>query len=483
MSTRRSRKGCIWYAVGIFIGLPLLLIILFAILLFARENAARNRLKDQISKLQAQDLPIDSVTLQKYHESLTSTEFTNAWLTVLEELTGERFDPRTSDLVKGVPLFDGNATDEVPGPGEPWGNQQAIRSFVASTQPLHKTILDLGKQQLNEGTLPVRFPVQWDGIDTLLTSAQNLRQAARLLQVHCQVANYDGNSSAVAENILGLFGCSRVLEGDPILISQLVANAISGMALAELQVAVENDTLDAADLKTILEILTARLDISSRWQTAWIGERALYLPSFQNGKAIGGQGISLPLRSRDALAYLEHIQKLMDIETGDDDKFIQEIRIVEGQLQGLGSGNPLQIFDTMLTSMAAPAASALGDAFLRKAVHNRLATLACSIRLYQEAEGKFPKSLADLDTRQLIEIDRQLSSLTPPGGKPFGYQLAADGGLATIWGFDVSQLNSTPSEPPDSNPAGMIDDTASPWVWKLGQSRPDAATPAEANSP
>ncbi len=465
-TSKNTHRGCLTYGILFFIGLPFLLLAIGAALWVGRESSARNQLNQQIDRLRGEGLPVDNASTQAYYEARTSAEDTAAWLAVLAELTSDPF----SQSAAGVPIFDGEVEAGVPGPGESWAEEQTTRDFLNRWQSLHARTMRLATD-----AGPVRFPIDFDSVNTLLPNAQNVRQAARLLSLRGQVAIYDRDSRMVRRSVESLLGCSNVCSGEPFLVSQLITFAIDGMALEVLQQAIRHDVLDDDDLKALLPKLLASTNIGNQWKHAMIGERAMMLPVFDDPSLAGDHGVStLPGRSRDALVYLNYMSRVSAIPTEDIDEFRSEIAEQESELSNLLQGGMLQRYDTILTGLLTPSLAAAGDVFAKQATLHRLAALAIAVRLYEHEHGGWPQSLEDLAEYPLINLER----LVPPGGKPFGYRVDDSG--ATIWGFNLREETSTPAEPPPTGVDVPSSDTNQPWVWELKNDRaPADDAPAE----
>lgn len=455
---KNSTRGCLIYGMLVFVGLPLLLLVVGALFLVGRERSARRQLDERIADIRDRGLPVDNMTLDDYYKSLTSAQDTQAWLAILKEITSDSFD----QSVDGVPIFDGAVTSPMPGPLQAWPEEEATRKFLLRWQSLHDRCAALSRKQLQEGTLPVRFPLQFDSINTLLPNTQNMRQAGRLLKLKGQVAVYDGQSTTTRRSIEALLGCSRTLGGEPFLVSQLVSIAIDGMALDLLKSAVEHDVLTEKDLQTLLPYVLARIHIGPEWRQSMVGERASLLPIFDNPSMAGDTGPpNLLGRSRDALYYLDHINAVISIPENDFDTFLAGLESQEAELAALfESGGLLQRLDTVLTGMLAPATSSAGSSFVRQASQHRLAALCIAVRLHEKRHGTLPSSLD-----QLSELPLDPDQMLPPGKKPFGYRIDEIG--AIVWGFDSNLEASTPEEPPSTTPDAPNAEQNRVWIWRI----------------
>lgn len=455
-------RSCLLYGLVICFLLPVLLVGIALLVFAGRDASAKRLLEKRIEKLQAEGLPVDDESMADFHIDATSRRDLDVWLGILEELQSKQF----SDSVDGVPIFDGKVENPIPVTHGPWAEEETTRAFLNRWSDLHDRTM-----RLCMDAEPVRFPITWQSVSTLLPKTQEMRQAARLLSLRGQVAVYDRDAAAARRSIDALLGCATVLSGEPILVSQLVSIAIDGMAMDVLKKAVEQDVLRERDLEDLLQEVLKKTTVGPEWQLSMKGERAMMLPIFQNPELINANiGSSfLPFRSRDANNYLDLMENILEIPTTDLDQFQVRLEVEEAKLAEALSGSFIKKLDNMLTSMLTPAFSAAGSAFIRQALTHRIAALAMGARLYKIEHGKFPESLSLLEPYGVVASD-----MVPVGGKPFGYRLDED--RALLWGFSrMSEMTSVPDTPPDPQEGEPYVDQIRFWKWELLDPTPDEA--------
>lgn len=462
----KKRRGCFFYALILLFALPLLLVGLVLLLLLGREGAARRQLDARKEQIAAQGLPVDNESLQAYYEKLTSAKNTDAWIELLAIARDKGFVEDCREL----PIL-GRSESEIPGrrsadEATPWETEDSVRSFLATWSELVQKTETLGLEHSQPDSRPVRFPIEFNSMETLLPDAQEMRTLARLLMLQGQTAVYDRDAETVKDSIQALNGCSRAMDGEPFLVGQLICSAVDGMSMQLLQRAIEFDVLDEEQLIALFENIYPGIDIADNWKTAWHGERGAVLPIFGSSdlaKRNLPNNVNIPFRSRDALSYLETIDGILEIPTSDLDEMKKQLVVQEDKLQARLSGSILQQMDNMLTGMLSPAINGVGESFVQRASKHRIASLAIAIRVYEKRNEKYPTSLDDLAGMQMGDTPIDLDLLKPTGGKPFGYASSAE--EVVLWGFNPREMTSTPAERPVVVEGRPYSELLQSWIW------------------
>ena len=496
---KQSGWGCWLWGIGIVVGTPLLLIVIGVLFFLGRERSARNQFNKRVEQLVAQGMPVDDATMLEFTNKRTSKENTRGWLAVFEQTESPEF----KEWGKGVPTFDSQVTANFPAPGEKWPEPKAVsdetaapavegedvdllsqlmlegeqepaiseshvREFLANWSELHDKIAALSLKQLQADAKGVQFITRFESFNTLLPCTQSLREAARLLNVRGQVALYDRDSKQVTHQIKALIGCSKTLQDEPVLISQLVTIAIESMAIELLKTGLAHDVFEEADLVELLPYFRNGVDIGPGWRLGIQGERAMALPVFENPALASPNTARIPARSRDALHFLDAMDRVLAIPDDDFDSFIAGLNAEEQKLEELTSGSIFTKLDTILTGLISPAYSAMGNAFVRRAMQNRMAVTCIGIRLYEKQNGRWPASLDDLKTLQAAEGTFDPVKLHPPGDQPFGYRV--EDKQVIIWSGNPRLAPSTPPEPLPSTEGDANAEENKLFTWRMNAS-------------
>ncbi|HBE66875.1 MAG TPA: hypothetical protein DDW52_01870 [Planctomycetaceae bacterium] len=458
----KSRRGCWLYLLGIVFGLPILLIGLVLLIFGWRDASAGRRLQQRLDAISSEGLPVDNATMEAYYNSLTTTEQTDDWLAVLEEMQSQEF----RDSIEGVPIFDGKVdveTQFVPA-GEPWVHEAATRRFLDRWSSVYRKAL-----QLSIDAEPTRWPMEFDSFNTNLQNTQEMRSVARLISLDGNLALYDQDSGGVRRNVLALARLPRVLEGEPLFVSQLVAAAISSMGVDLFREGVQQGVLDSNDIDRLLREYRNKTNVGQAWRRSIVGERGFAMPVFRDPGVLGDGRALAWFRNNDANTALDIYEKAIEASTEDPAELLKNTQELEAWMQErFGSMNLLQQFDSILSGMLTPAMAAGGRAFSRIAIQHRIAILAGGVRMFEQETGSFPEDLSEL-SKYGIDV----SQLQPPGGKPFGYRV--EDGEAVLWGFPISvgDVSSTPEQPPSLALGEPNRGYNELWVWRLKPSAPE----------
>ena len=454
-SEKAAKRSCLVLSVLIFGVLPFSLLVLGLLLWYGREASGSRRLQARKSGLTKQGLPVDDSSLNQFYKSRTDPTHTEAWLSVLAIMSSPEF----KSSLDGVAILFVSSEEPIV-PEKEWKEEKVSLAFLEKWKSLHAEIV-----QLSIDAKAVRFPIVFDSFATMLPQVQESRHVARFLELQGRVGLRSGDSAVVREGIDAMLGLSRVPSGDPIMVSQLVSIAIDGIAIGLLKDAIKYDVLNESDLQTLLPKVQLMLDVGEDWKAALAGERAMALPIFTDPTKARAAGIlSIPGRSHDALLYLELIDVITDeVQPWDLQEFKAKLVEFDDRIKEIANAGLLSKFDSILTLQSAPALGAFGDAFLRRALQHRIATIAIGLRLYEDRHATLPSS-----TDLLSDIPLDLKRLAPTKSNSFGYRL--DGYDAKLWGgtfSDVLKISAEPHRPETEGEEAQSKSNREIWLWEI----------------
>ncbi|MBU6238250.1 MAG: hypothetical protein KGQ51_10500 [Planctomycetes bacterium] len=437
-----GKRGCMW----IFWALVALLILpcagVFSIWA-SRQSRDGKFLRKMINDLKERGAPIDNETLLAQYRSRTDPSDAPAWQQVFAELKSTEF----KEWCKGIELFD-PTVEGTAWTDSSWTGEAAERNLIAKTVDLRRRIHELTMKRS-----AVQFLQDFNGIQTQLNEIQSMRDVQRLLSTEFQVAFADRDSKACLASIEAQLDLALVCREDPFMVSQLVNLAIRGIAMHNIQRAIEYDVLTEEDLVSLLDRMSSEELPLSRLSKMIAGERVIALEAAKNplesgvfeeaNKPMGSLGsiVGIPT-NRDIIHLLEVFESMEDLNVSDIDQLRTLAASNDANLQSQISRAGLAQMDWILTSLMMPAFSALAEALVRDVVRERFIRHGLAIRIYQKRHGRFPENL-----EQLLDVGLDSRVAKPWGGKPFGY-LNRDGEVV-LWATIPQDGPITSDEPPE----------------------------------
>lgn len=440
-----------------FFGIPLLVIGcvvgLIRVGYTLREWQGQWKLSQVIEDLKSKGISTNSEAIELAYHANTSDTDTQAWLDLLAKIDSVEF----KEAAQGVPNFDSSVEIDEWGDSfdtsANWKYAQVSIPFVERQQGLVHRI-----RELAAAPQPVRFPIRFASLNTLLPEVQSSRGLARLLWLDAQVALHLGDSQRALDDFLALHNLSRHVEAVPFAISILVSKSFKGMALTIAQEGIEQDFFSDQQLQDIDDVLARNCDIGDEWNAYCERELGMCIPVFLDpALASEKSGKPLPARGHDAIYFIDMMTHLADIPTEDWElfyktvsqqnvKFNEDVRSWRGRV------------DLVLTGLFVPALTSLSISSIDRAQHYRQARHGVALRLFQHKHGEFPQSLTELPP-----FDRDMRAFKQ---QSFGYVLAPDG--ATLWGGRFkgdNQLISPTIPPTDQQTQESLENRG--YVWSL----------------
>ncbi|QEF97249.1 hypothetical protein Mal15_12880 [Stieleria maiorica] len=426
---------------------------------FARRSNATAEVAERREEILSRGLPIDDVSMEAFRARMMGHEKSERWMRVLDEIDSQVFH----ESCRGVPVVGMTEDDADYVYGTPYRYNDEVRQFLDQWSALRAEI-----HEITEGTGPIWTRVEMESFNTLLPYVQSTRSVAQLLQLEFEDALRRDDRQQAFESVLAGLGVARTLEKEPLIIAQLVVVAVHGMALKQLKLAIELDLFDEEQLKPIFEQLRALDEFGSRYRLAIVGERAMSQPVFDDLQRFG-DNLSVPSggfsqRPIDALASLDVMAQAESIDTEDLSEFFAQTTALDSQFsQQIAQAGWLRRLETVLTSLTVPALGAVGKAFARSAMENRIAKIGVGLRLYEKRNGDWPD---DLDVLTSADLGIDFGPIDPVGGNPFGYRVVD--GRAEVWGFDPQlPTDVTPPEPIDVSSLSEHEQYLKYWWWTL----------------
>lgn len=438
---------------------------------FQRNAKAARELAARKDALFVAGYPVDDAGLADYYERHNDNRTTRRWEAMLDYLNGEAFLKTTTE----IPVL--GSADDPPPAGTAWPELEAARQFLDAQR---ETLTEL--HALSALDHAVQFDRQWQGLESMI-EVQPLRTASRLLTLEHYVAMHEADHAREYEALDGLIGVALSLRNDPTFVGQLVCMALQGIAHGALDRTLTRGVLTEQQLDHLSRRLLLLGNCQARIECMLAGERALGLEAFENPNQLDEPGVgvsrSLGISPRDALHYLDLIERTEQIAFEPIERYPEQMRAVSQDFQNaLETKNPLARLDYLMTSMLTPPLDAIADAFVRSELRNRLSLLAIEVERDRLEHGKFPEGIGPLLDR--LDARLQPSSLSK---SHFGYRFAS--GTAELWtisneGRKLPAPWKADAEPPDPQTYNAEPITfLQTWYIRLdGGSAADAAAAA-----
>jgi hypothetical protein len=426
-------------------GVILLLVVggfflLFVVVLGGAWLASQHRLAAELEKIRAAGEPVTSEEAEAFYAAPPpGRDTTQLWLAALAPLDTPQFRADAKDL----PLV-GEGPDEIPLPGEPWPQLEAAEQLLSR----YESSLENMRQAAREGG-QARFPTRFaDGIAMPLPHVQRLRAGARLLELETVVAAHRGRPDDAVEAIVALFASARTLEQEPILISQLVRMALTGIARGRIAWLLSAGVLDDNQLKRLDAELSAA-DYQDSIRRAMIGERAVGIQTFADPSRLGSDAPAFRpgfMSSGDEIVYLQTMNEMIAAAELTGSERIRALAEVEARLKELASGTMAKLRYPM-TLLIVPAFSYTFEATTRNEADRHVTRIAVAIERFRLREGRLPSTLDELvpDFVDGLPTD-------PFGEGPLLYRVDATEYLVYSVGnnkVDDGGLSEPPAQPPD----------------------------------
>ena len=260
-ATRRVLLGCL--------GIPALLIFVALLgLVFwyqSEMRKARRELATELKFMEERGSPLTSLDLDASYRVDSQREDITAELLMVLALAE---DAQLKALAVNLPIV-GNAMDPPP-PGTDWAQLEEVEAYLAKHQALLDFAATLPKRQWT-----VRYPVDLTlGPYTLLTHVQQVRHAARLLQLQWHVDLHRDRPAEAVNRILEVFELADTLAEEPLMVSQLVRCALQNITLQMTEQTLLHSDVSEADLIR-LQAALRKYDGKQAWKRAIDGERAM----------------------------------------------------------------------------------------------------------------------------------------------------------------------------------------------------------------
>jgi hypothetical protein len=285
-----------------------------------------------------------------------------------------------------------------------------------------------------------RFPVEFEqGFSALLPNAQKTRCLARLMMLRGRVAVAKSETEQAVESVEALFGTSRAMSHQLLLIEHLVRMATATMALREVEFLLNETDLTDEQLAR-LQALVAELDFQQGLSESLMGERGMGYHAFHHMEQMSfGDVTARPnpgdgnlRRAADCRLYLGFMQEMIAASREPFPDALDAAHRCEQRLKLLaGTQNPLERYNAMLTLLIMPATAKSLQATGRNLAIRDATLCAVAAERHRLKHGQPPQKLADLAPEFLPAVPTD-----PFDGQPLRMKADGDGLLFYSVGKD-----------------------------------------------
>lgn len=371
---RRSKKSQLIAAVAVLVFVALISVVLLIL-------TGSSRLNRRLAELKSQGLPTNGEELNAYYsvpnDIVDTTEFWTAATTAVSA-AGVDWD------VKEIPVV-GMGPMPIPPPESEWAELDASRSFLkdlASEQQCIMLAADSGGM--------ARYPIDFTaGYNAILTAQQETRTIARLLTLSAHVHAHDGQGAETLRDVTAIFAVSDSLQGERILVSQLLRIAVHAMGCEVTADMLPHCKWTDTELQN-LQIEIGRARFRSEMQTAFHGELALCLDAID--------GDPYPQRLFRSANKLKAIELLAESTSGMETSWLEAVKgqqKVDAELNAM-SAKTFSRMTYMSVLQILPAIQRTMNAGIKAEARQNSCIATIAAQRYRLQHGTLPQALTDL---------------------------------------------------------------------------------------
>lgn len=410
--------------VGLFGGLFLLAFTPVAVfLVWARMHSAEvDRLVAEIDK-RGEPATIDQL-VDRDHSEGSVDDVTHLWIEGAAPLNTRQFRQENLD----IPIVGGDASITIPPIEQPWPEQPRCEAFLET----NRVSIDRFHEAARRGGY-CRFPLDYhQGLELDLSHVQAARAASRILHLELEVALRRNELERAARALETLYFVSCTCNREPLVIPQLVATAMDGVAKLALAKHLCTTTWSDSTLTKIREIIR-RKNPAADMRVGLIGQRAILHSGMQDTSLIDGKWESQKALPSDAACHLRYMNRYVAAMELEFPAAIEEANQIEAEVHA-EVVNYWGMLTKKITAFNVPATAALFETVARTIATDRAADTGIAIELYRREHGKLPETLEALTPKYLPSVP-----LDPFTGKPMIYKVEDRG--FTIYGLGKNKVD------------------------------------------
>lgn len=412
-----------WYVV--LAVLPTMIAIVAVLFYGYREWDAAQSLRAQKAEWAQSGVPYNNVSLKDWYTKRTHSEGTEEWQKILQlchwgqGATGiDRLPYLGSEGVVLTSLV----------PGGDWPEEPLVASFLKEMEPVLDSI-----EKASVHPTPVRFPVMFDGVGTLLEHLQESRNVMRLLCLDFDFAYYHQDTKRAMRDLDLMLATIKAFDSRETLVSELINMALRGLRTGAIRRSLTNSIWTDDELATLRKSMELPEPHGERWKDVMIGERAIGLSAIEsmrrNPDEIVDSDVSklFPLTPSGEKIFLDYYERALNVPSSDLKTWQAAAEGVERTIDAARSSSA-----AIWLGLLVPAVQAAVSAETRTEVDRRWTQTAVVLRQYKSQKGEWPSRLRDLEALGL-----GLDDYSTVNGEVFGYEVV--GKTAYLWTADPAK--------------------------------------------
>ena len=372
--------------------------------------SVQSRVDANLTRIREAGEPITTQELESYYAvPPPDDDCTQLWLGAMAPFDTPAFESAAKEmLILGRP-------GEIPLPGEPWPDLDVTKKFLEQYQ----SSLDLMHEAAERGGA-ARYDIDFElGLELELIHDQKLRTAARLLTLEANVRAHQGDARGTAESIQTMFMVARSLENEPLIISQLVRIALSGMAKRELLRLLPIVEFSDEDLRQLQTDLRAA-DYGEGLRRAMIGERVMVMWAHETMNA-QLNGLWEIARGPDRRLTLDFFEQIIIAAEQPWPQAMTAAKAAEVEINNVSGGSGWKSSLYIMTTLLTPSVQVLFPATARAIAKRDAVDAAIAIELFRRRNGSLPEKLEQLVPEFLPQVP-----IDPFDGQPLRYLVEPD---------------------------------------------------------
>jgi len=413
----KSAKGCLGCGGCLLVALVLLVLLVVVFLVWSMRSS--HRVEEELSQIRAAGEPCTPAELDAFYQMTDAEKSTGRlWLTAAKPLQGAAYDKAAEEL----PIA-GDNENEIPPPGQPWPDLAAVEEFLDQ----YADVLRQLHQAANAGD-DARYPADFSqGINMRLDHVQSLRAAARMLALEAHARAHRGDAHGAAQSIHTMLMLADSLKQEPVIVSQLIRNALDGVAQEVLQQQLPTADFADEDLDR-LQAHLRKVDYMDGLQRAFIGERVMGIQAMKN-PGVGGPSGQPAFRgpqffwNENLTFYVGYMSRVIAATKRPLPTALNAAERVADDLSRSAEGG--SIFGGIghaLALQAIPAHKAVFEAAARSTASARAVDAVIAVERFRREHGRLPKGFEELVPKFLPQVPTD-----PYNGQPMRYAVKEGG--------------------------------------------------------